>query len=156
MEISTLILFFFLLAIVSATAYTVAEIGRVVRTLKARLDRQDAAETKQRQNPNSLNASLVGKVFRKNAEIEALEHTIALKDAEIKNLNGDIAKLKFDYACQVADCRCGKPDKGTEETFSCEKCGSLMTSDDQADYNQFTQIDFNCCKSCADSGGDED
>lgn len=45
---------------------------------------------------------------RRLKEIEALEHTIALKDETIKHLNGDIAKLKFDYAAEVAGRNEGK------------------------------------------------
>jgi len=104
--------------------------------------------------------SIEDRAYMKLKEIEALEHTIALKDETIKNLNGDIAKLKFDYAVEVAGRNESKvlfdEVAETEETFECERCGGSMTADDQAAYNQFSQIDFSCCQSCADSGGGED
>lgn len=41
---------------------------------------------------------------------------------------------------------CGKQVK---EVFECERCLLLICEDCQADFNQFSQIDYNCCKDCA-------
>ena len=85
METYQLILFFFLLLIVSAVGLSVAGAHNDIRALKYRLDRWDISKSKSFIN------------------LEA-----AAKDEEIKNLNGDIAKLKFDYACEVAGRNEGK------------------------------------------------
>jgi hypothetical protein len=46
------------------------------------------------------------------------------------------------------DCeRCGSV---ADEVYHCEMCDQLIGSCCQAGFNQFTQIDFNCCKSCAE------
>ena len=37
---------------------------------------------------------------------------------------------------------------GTKTDFQCEKCDEYMCHDCQAPYNQFSQIDYNCCTSC--------
>ena len=44
----------------------------------------------------------------------------------------------------------------TSEIYPCERCGALMGSCCQAAYTQFSQIDFNCCKSCAETKDDYD
>lgn len=41
---------------------------------------------------------------------------------------------------------CGKQDV---ELYLCEKCEELFCDDCSAIYNQFTQIDYNCCETCA-------
>lgn len=46
---------------------------------------------------------------------------------------------------------CGKPDT---DLHQCEGCDQLIGYCCQATYDQFTQIDYNCCKSCAENGGD--
>ena len=33
--------------------------------------------------------------------------------------------------------------------FFCEKCEKPICEKHQAEYNQFSQIDFNCCEECA-------
>lgn len=128
-----LILFFFLIILISIIGLSLSGARIEIRTLRARLDRRDALDVK-RNNANK----------RLEAELEALEHTIALKDETIKSqckdittlvgkifikdetikaqktkldeaykhiqdqhetikhLDGDIAKLKFDYAAEVA------------------------------------------------------
>lgn len=46
---------------------------------------------------------------------------------------------------------CGKED---EELFECERCNELYCDSCQASYNQFTQIDYNCCKPCSERDRD--
>lgn len=41
-----------------------------------------------------------------------------------------------------------------EEVYHCERCDRLICSKCQAEFNQFSQIDFNCCKSCAEQNPD--
>lgn len=40
--------------------------------------------------------------------------------------------------------------KITDEINSCERCEIEICHNCQASYNQFTQIDYTCCKSCSD------
>lgn len=44
---------------------------------------------------------------------------------------------------------CERCEKDCKEVFMCEKCETMICDKCQAEYNQFTQIDYNCCKSCA-------
>lgn len=46
---------------------------------------------------------------------------------------------------------CERCEKECNEVFECERCGLMICDKCQAVYNQFTQIDYNCCKSCAES-----
>lgn len=46
---------------------------------------------------------------------------------------------------------CEKCQKEVSETFMCEQCEAMICDACQATYNQFSQIDFNCCQQCADS-----
>lgn len=39
---------------------------------------------------------------------------------------------------------CGKE----TEVFECQRCGELFCSDCSATYEQFTQIDYDCCERC--------
>ena len=41
---------------------------------------------------------------------------------------------------------CGKQDV---ELYVCKKCEELFCDECSALYNQFTQIDYNCCETCA-------
>ncbi len=109
------ILFLFALALISIIGMSLSDARVELRTLKARLDRRDALEAKKPER-SGLDAwaeaisvkELKSRISGKDKEIEALEHTITLKDETIKNLNGDIAKLKFEYACEVAGRNEGK------------------------------------------------
>jgi hypothetical protein len=49
-------------------------------------------------------------------------------------------------ACHI----CGKP---TTKYYECVICSEFYCDDCAARYNQFTQIDYNCCSSCAESHG---
>ncbi len=44
---------------------------------------------------------------------------------------------------------CERCEKDCHEVFECEICSQMICDDCQATYNQFTQIDYNCCKTCA-------
>lgn len=45
---------------------------------------------------------------------------------------------------------CEKCNNQSDELFICEKCDCEFCSNCQAPYNKFTQIDFDCCKSCGE------
>lgn len=45
---------------------------------------------------------------------------------------------------------CERCEKTCNEVFECEICGQMICDKCQAVYNQFSQIDFNCCKTCAE------
>ena len=55
------------------------------------------------------------------------ETTIRMQNSQIQGLNGDIAKLKYDYACEVADTEVSEEinEQGThvEPTKVCGTCG---------------------------------
>ena len=44
---------------------------------------------------------------------------------------------------------CERCEKDCDEVFECEICGQMICEKCQATYNQFSQIDYNCCESCA-------
>lgn len=44
---------------------------------------------------------------------------------------------------------CERCENDVKEVFECEICEQMICDDCQAEFNQFTQIDCNCCKSCA-------
>lgn len=45
---------------------------------------------------------------------------------------------------------CERCEKDCDEVFMCERCELMICDKCQAEYNQFTQIDYNCCKTCAE------
>lgn len=45
---------------------------------------------------------------------------------------------------------CERCENDAVELFACEMCDQMICDNCQASYNPFTQIDYNCCKSCAD------
>lgn len=45
---------------------------------------------------------------------------------------------------------CEKCQKTVSEVFPCERCDTLVCNECTESYNQFTQIDYTCCKSCAE------
>ena len=44
---------------------------------------------------------------------------------------------------------CERCEKDCKEVFLCERCEMMICHNCSASYNQFTQIDYNCCKTCA-------
>jgi len=51
---------------------------------------------------------------------------------------------------------CELCEKDVRETYMCEKCERMYCDNCASVYNQFTQIDYNCCKSCAKSISNQD
>lgn len=49
---------------------------------------------------------------------------------------------------------CERCEKDAKELFECEICNMMICENCQAVYDVFTQIDFNCCKSCASRNDD--
>lgn len=49
---------------------------------------------------------------------------------------------------------CERCEDYTSETYECERCSMMIGSCCQAQYNQFSQIDYNCCKGCAEINND--
>jgi len=45
--------------------------------------------------------------------------------------------------------KCHICDNTEGELLECEKCGELYCENCGAQYNQFTQIDYNCCELCS-------
>lgn len=62
----------------------------------------------------------------------------------ILNIKGKLSFWEFD----IKKCHCCGKTIGQTEIFQCEICENDMCSDCQAPYNQFSQIDFNCCTYC--------
>lgn len=61
----------------------------------------------------------------------------------ITNVKGKLSFWDYDLdVCHI----CGQP---TE--FICKVCERPYCENHQANFNQFTQIDYNCCSDCADS-----
>lgn len=50
---------------------------------------------------------------------------------------------------------CERCQKECDEVFECEICETMICADCQAVYNQFSQIDFNCCKSCEEYNSED-
>ncbi len=45
---------------------------------------------------------------------------------------------------------CERCERDSDELYECEHCGVMFCDGCQTQYNQFTQIDYNCCKSCGE------
>lgn len=61
----------------------------------------------------------------------------------ILNVKGKLSFWEYDLnICHI----CGQPAE-----FECKVCGEFHCDKCQASYNQFTQIDYDCCSDCADS-----
>lgn len=70
-------------------------------------------------------------------EIGKLKHALRLSNAqnradarEINDLKCELTKTKHDYACQVADCKCGKPEpkRANNDCLVCQGEGTLIRS----------------------------
>lgn len=69
---------------------------------------------------------------------------------------GEVAELKtlyFSIMPEIIKTNCESCDKeiSIEEAYPCEKCEKIISHCCQAGYNQFSQIDYNCCQDCAES-----
>lgn len=67
-----------------------------------------------------------------------------LFDKPILNVKGKLSFWEYD----IEKCHCCNKTSAQDEIFKCERCERDMCSDCQAPYNQFSQIDFNCCIDC--------
>jgi hypothetical protein len=47
--------------------------------------------------------------------------------------------------------RCSVCGNKSDELYRCERCDELYCDNCHLVYNQFTQIDYNCCRTCGDS-----
>lgn len=51
----------------------------------------------------------------------------------------------------MEELKCNCCNKIATELFECTKCNNDFCEGCQAEYNQFTQIDYDCCTDCATS-----
>lgn len=72
-----------------------------------------------------------------------LENAI-LYPKPILNVKGKLSFWEYD----IDKCNCCGKNEAETEIFECERCGEQMCSDCQAPFNQFSQIDYNCCTDC--------
>src|SRR5690554_1228495 len=79
---------------------------------------------------------------------EVLWHTVR---REKQSVNGEITIEHIKEAAEhiFRNNTCTKCDNISVEVYNCERCDELICNDCQATYNQFSQIDYNCCKDCA-------
>lgn len=101
METILIILFVIIAIVIAALGLDASASKYDIRTLKDRLDRRDALEAK-KSEPSKIDD------WAKAISVKELQSRLRDRDEEIKNLNGEIAKLKYDYANQVAGCKCHK------------------------------------------------
>ncbi len=45
---------------------------------------------------------------------------------------------------------CEVCEKESKELYQCERCGQMYCDNCGANFDQFSQIDYNCCKKCAE------
>lgn len=83
-----------------------------------------------------------GKAEARVKEVDGYVHLPAYNKNHAKVLYDKIV-AKLQSICSV----CGGENK---ELVPCAKCDNMHCPDCQAPYNQFTQIDFNCCKPCSE------
>lgn len=50
---------------------------------------------------------------------------------------------------------CERCEKNVTEVYPCERCEMMICDKCQAEYNQFAQIDYTCCKQCAVSSRED-
>lgn len=51
---------------------------------------------------------------------------------------------------------CERCESNAKELFMCERCERMICSKCTPVFTQFSSIDYNCCKSCAESELDRD
>jgi len=70
--------------------------------------------------------------------------------AHIPALNKAHAKKKFDNIVKRLQNICSVCGAEHKHLVVCQRCENKHCNDCQAVYNQHTQIDFDCCKTCAE------
>lgn len=90
-----------------------------------------------------LNDQVLGEFYEKPIWNWVLEYAV-LFDKPILNVKGKLSFWEYD----IEKCHCCNKTSAQEEIFKCERCEHDMCSDCQSPYNQFSQIDFNCCIDC--------
>lgn len=100
----------------------------------------------------------IRQVSNQGLYFDALYMTIAIELYRAKN---ETAKAKFANTVYwtfrswkpvaiIPKSVCDRCEKDADEVHACERCDRLICEECQAPYNQFTQIDFTCCKGCGD------
>lgn len=64
--------------------------------------------------------------------------------SDIKHGRRNVIVLDLNDYLQCAVC-------GNDTEYTCRDCGVPICEDHQAVYNQFTQIDYDCCVDCAEN-----
>jgi len=76
----------------------------------------------------------------------------AAKIAKLKQIaGGDMVRASKEFYDKENGKVCERCEKSVSELYMCEKCELNICDDCFASYNQFTQIDFDCCRRCANS-----
>jgi|GEM_PF-294316 len=71
-----------------------------------------------------------------------------LYDKPILNVKG---KLSFWEFRDLIECSCCTNKETDEEMHICERCEQEYCINCQAEFNKFSQIDYNCCEKCANT-----
>jgi hypothetical protein len=66
-------------------------------------------------------------------------------DGNLAMANHIVNAKEHDFEPKV----CEVCEKNVKELTHCERCDTKLCFDCCAPYNQFTQIDYDCCKTCA-------
>ena len=53
----------------------------------------------------------------------------------------------------IEECKCHICKSNTSEEYVCEICDEYYYEECSSTYNQFSQIDYNCCKECQENRG---
>lgn len=84
----------------------------------------------------------------KDIEIDGLKTLIELRDEKVRHLNGDIAKLKWDYTNQVIGCKCHKAE---EIHVDREKLAELTSRPFRGEWvNESDKSDIEFTGKCSD------
>jgi hypothetical protein len=93
-----------------------------------------------------------------NARFTLIKNRKGKNSALVKEIKGFIhlpaynknhAKVLYDKIIAKALNICSVCGGENKQMVECERCHNNHCNDCQAVYNQHTQIDFNCCKTCA-------
>lgn len=64
---------------------------------------------------------------------------------------GDMVIASKEFYNKLNGRICERCENTVNELFMCEKCELNICDKCLTSYNQFTQIDYDCCRSCANS-----